>query len=56
LEKNSSRFNNKWPLLFNVIIEILNLRELEMTGSKFTWANYAEIPTYEKLDCIFGDN
>jgi len=23
-----------------------------MTGRKFTWANYAEIPTYEKLDRI----
>ena len=23
-----------------------------MTGRKFTWANYAKIPTYEKLDRI----
>ena len=23
-----------------------------MMGRKFTWANYAEIPTYEKLDRI----
>ena len=23
-----------------------------MTGRKFTWANYAEIPTYEKLGRI----
>jgi hypothetical protein len=23
-----------------------------MTGRKFTWANYAEVPTYEKLDRI----
>jgi hypothetical protein len=38
--------------LFNVIIKTLNLRELEMTGRKYTWDNYAEVPTYEKLDRI----
>jgi hypothetical protein len=38
--------------LFNVIIKTLNLRELEMIGRKYTWANYAEVPTYEKLDRI----
>ena len=51
-EKNNSRYNNKCPLLFNVIIETLNLRELDLTGRKYTWANYAEVPTYEKLDRI----
>jgi hypothetical protein len=51
-EKNNSRYNDRWPLLFNAIIEILNLRELEMTGRKYTWANYAEVPTFKKLDCI----
>ena len=38
--------------MFNAIIESLNLRELELTGRKYTWANYAEVPTYEKLDLI----
>jgi hypothetical protein len=38
--------------LFNAIIEALYLRELELTSRKFTWANYAEVPTYEKLDHI----
>ena len=38
--------------MFNAIIEILNLRELEMTGRKYKWANYAEVLTYEKLDRI----
>ena len=38
--------------MFNVIIETLNLRELELTCSKYMWANYAEVPTYEKLDHI----
>jgi hypothetical protein len=30
----------------------LNLRELEMTGRRYTWANFAEVPTYEKLDRV----
>jgi len=51
-KKNNSRYNNKWQLIFNAIIETLNLRELEMAGRKFTWSNYAEVPTYEKLDHI----
>jgi len=51
-EKNNSRYNDRWPLLFNAIIESLNLRELELTRRKYTWANYAEVPTYEKLDLI----
>jgi hypothetical protein len=38
--------------LFNAIIETSNLRELVMTGRRYTWANYADIPTYEKLDRI----
>ena len=38
--------------MFNVIIETLDLRELEMTGRKYTWSNYAEVPTYKKLDRI----
>ena len=38
--------------MFNAITKTLNLRELEMTGRKYTWANYAEVPTYEKLDRI----
>jgi hypothetical protein len=38
--------------LFNAIIETLNLKELEMTGRKYMCANYAEVPTCEKLDHI----
>ena len=36
-----------------MVIESLNLKELEMSGQKYMWANYAEVPTYEKLDRIF---
>ena len=38
--------------MFNAIIEMLNLRELELTGRKYMWANYADVPTYKKLDRI----
>ena len=38
--------------MFNAIIETLNLRELELIGRKYTWANYAEVSAYEKLDGI----
>ena len=35
-EKNNNRYNDTWPRLFNVVIETLNLREIEMSGRKFT--------------------
>jgi hypothetical protein len=49
-EKNNLNYNARWPFLFNAIIDGLNLRELEMTGRKFTWANNLASQTYEKLD------
>jgi hypothetical protein len=51
-EKNNNRFNERWPSLFNAIINNLFLRELELSGRQFTWANNLSIPTYEKLDKI----
>jgi hypothetical protein len=38
-EKNNDRVNSWWSFLFNAIIDGLNLRELEMSGRKYTWAN-----------------
>ena len=35
--------------MFNMIIESLDLRELELSGRQFTWANSLPIPTYEKF-------
>jgi hypothetical protein len=51
-EKNNSRYNDRWSSLFNVVINSLNLRELELSRRQFTWANRFQIPTYEKLDRI----
>ena len=49
-EKNNSNFNARWPVIFNSIIESLELKELELSGRQFTWASQRETPTYEKLD------
>jgi exonuclease III len=51
-EKNNNNYNGRWPFLFNAVIDGLNLRELEMSGRKYTWANARDNPTYEKLDRI----
>lgn len=51
-EKNNERYNDKWPFLFNAIINGLNLREIEMSERKYTWANSLANPTYEKLDRV----
>lgn len=48
-KKNNDRFDTRWPFLFNVVIDNLDLRELTMSGRQYTWANNRSIPTYEKL-------
>jgi hypothetical protein len=35
-EKNKDNFEHHWPFLFNSLIDGLNLRELELSGRKFT--------------------
>jgi hypothetical protein len=51
-EKNNNNFDGKWPFLFNAVIDSLDLRELELSGRKFTWANTLHNPTFEKLDRV----
>jgi hypothetical protein len=51
-EKNKDNYEHRWPFLFNSVIDGLSLRELEMSGRRFTWANALPNPTYEKLDRI----
>lgn len=51
-EKNNDNFNDRWPFLFNAVIDTLNLRELESSGRSFTWANHLQNQTFEKLDRI----
>ncbi|XP_062188905.1 uncharacterized protein LOC133892218 [Phragmites australis] len=51
-EKNNGRYEDRWPFLFNAIIDSLDLRELDLSNRKYTWANNRETPTYERLDRI----
>jgi hypothetical protein len=49
-EKNNNNYEHRLPFLFNSVIDGLSLRELEMSGRRYTWANSLPNPTYEKLD------
>jgi len=51
-EKNNDNYSDRWPFLFNAVIDALNLRELDLSGRKFTWPNNLLSPTFEKLDRI----
>ena len=39
-------FNILPTFLFNAIIESLDLREIELSGRQFTWANRRDTPTF----------
>jgi hypothetical protein len=54
-EKSKGRFDSHWPFLFNVVIDSLDSREVEMTGRQFTWANSLSDPTYIKVDRVLMD-
>ena len=53
-DKNTANFNTRWPFVFNAIIESLDLREIELSGRQFTWANRKENKTFEKLDRVLA--
>jgi hypothetical protein len=55
-EKSRGRFDNHWSFLFNAVIDSLDLKEIEMVGRQFTWANSLPEPTYEKLDRVLMDH
>lgn len=51
-ERNSGPGVHRHSGLFNSLIHIYELRELIMTGGRFTWSNNQEFPILEKLDRI----
>jgi hypothetical protein len=51
-EKNNDRYSDRWPFLFNVVIDSFDLREIELSGRQFTWVNSLPTPTYEKLNRV----
>jgi len=46
-DKNNDNYIDRWRFLFNAVIDALNLRELDLSGRKFTWANNLPSPTFE---------
>jgi hypothetical protein len=48
-KKDNDHYHARWPFLFNVVIDGLNLRELQMSGRKYTWANNLAAPTFKNL-------
>jgi len=51
-DKSKENFEIKWPDLFNMVIQTLDLREIEMSGRQYTWASSGDDPTFEKLDRV----
>ena len=51
-DNNTDNFNPKWPNIFNQVIEVLDLKEIEMSGRQFTWVRHGDNPTQEKLDRV----
>ena len=49
-DKNNDRYVDRWPFLFNAVIDSFDLREIDLTGRQFTLANSLPKPTYERLD------
>jgi hypothetical protein len=48
--KNNDIYVDCWPFQFNVVIDSFDLREIDLTGRQYTWANSLPKPTYERLD------
>jgi hypothetical protein len=53
LETESGRLDSYWLLLFNDVIDSLDLGEV-LFGRKFTWVN-SLLATYEKLHRVIMD-
>lgn len=51
-EKNKKRSCHRSNDVFNSIINTLALREIYISGGKYTWSNNQAHPTLEKLDRI----
>jgi hypothetical protein len=45
-EKNNDCYQTRLPFLFNVVIDGLNLKEIQMYGRKYTWVNNLANPTF----------
>jgi hypothetical protein len=55
-EKNKKFNDNNFSSVFNQIINSYELRELPLSGGKYTWSNNRNNPTLEKLDRVLISN
>ena len=51
-DKNKKFHDNNFSSVFNLIINSYDLRELPLSGGKYTWSNNRKNPTLEKLDRV----
>lgn len=51
-KKCNDRRNSRCPFLSSVVIDSFDLREIDLTGRQFTWADSLLTPTFEKLDRV----
>jgi exonuclease III len=51
-DKNKNNLETKWTDLFNMVIQSLELKEIEMSGRQYNWVSSGDDPTFEKLDRI----
>jgi exonuclease III len=49
-DKNKPGGTNCWSSLFNSIIDVNSMIELDLSGRLYTWSNNRVPPTFEKLD------
>ena len=51
-DKNKNFNDNKYSCVFNQIMNSYDLRDLPLSGGKFTWSNNRKNPTLKKLDRV----
>jgi hypothetical protein len=51
-DKNKRFHDNNFSSVFNLVINSYDLRELNLSGGKYTWSNNGKNPTLEKLDRV----
>lgn len=52
VEKNKPCVPSRWSHAFKSIIEVNGLKEVQLEGRLYTWANNLENPIFEKLDRV----
>ena len=48
-EKSNDRIDNRWPVLFNALVDNLDSREVLTIGRLFNWVNCLPQPTLDRV-------